>query len=70
MAYYQFIAPEYDDAVLDQAEFDSLADVEQAANYLADYHGCQVTTRRKLSPHSSTSLLERLQETFLKWKLT
>ncbi|HEY9652901.1 MAG TPA: hypothetical protein V6C95_19745 [Coleofasciculaceae cyanobacterium] len=69
MAYYQFIAPEYDNAVLDEAEFDLLADVEQAANYLADYHGCQVTTLRKLSSNSSKSLVERLQETLLKWRL-
>jgi len=68
MAYYQFTAPEYDDVLLEEGEFNSTAEVEEAVNYLAESHRCWVRSTCKLESNQSKSLLNRLWEKLTEWK--
>ena len=60
MAYYQFTAPEYDDVLLDEGEFNSITEVEEAVNYLAEYHRCLVRCTHQGELDKTKSLLNRL----------
>lgn len=66
MAYYRFTAPEYDNALLAEGEFHSLAEVEEVVNYLAESHGCLVSSTRLTKISQTRSVLDTFRGKFAK----